>query len=220
MTTVIEITADSSEGEAYYRKGMHLHMLQVFVYGWRDEGFGPSFPIQWLTEADWPATVARDTAIVFASSADGSYLIDEKATQANLLAAFPDAEIRWTVADEPSEETIERSTVDEPPFLIDLCEKRECSDPDCILVGGRPATDRLRRRDDHEWRRAGNGRTLAERYVEKIREDRILAREDALDPSNHSLNAEQLREVAASIRDHRESAANRAKWLARQNARS
>jgi hypothetical protein len=198
---------------------MHLHMLQVFVYGWRDEGLGPSFPIQWLTEADWPATVARDTAIVFAPSADGSYLVDEKATRANLLAAWPDAEIRWTVADKPSEETIERSIVDEPPFLIDLCEKRECSDPDCVLVGGRPATARLRRRDDHEWLRSGKGRTLADRYREKLQEDRLLARDAALDPSDHSLNAEQIREVAASIRDHRESAANRAEWTARQEAR-
>jgi hypothetical protein len=217
ITTIIEITADSSEDELYHVAGKHLHMLHTFVYGWRDDG-GRSSLIRWLTENDWPATLDRDTAVVYASGEDGSYLVDEKATTANLHVAFPGAEIRWTTVDEPSPETIERSRLDEPPYLIDMSTHRECASPDCILVGGRPGTTRLRRRADHEWRRAGKGETPAERYVKKLAEDRILAREAALDPDEHSLDAEQIREVAESIRDHREMAARRTEWAARQDA--
>lgn len=218
-TTIIEITADSSEDVSYHVQGTHLHMLQVFVYGWRDDGYKNSL-IQWLNETDWPATLDRGTTVVYAPSEDGSYLVDEKATTTALQAAFPGAEIRWTIADQPSRDTIER-TKDlgrgEPPFLIDLCVHRECDSPDCILVGGRPATARLRRRADHAWHRAGKGDTPAERYVERRRDDQILTRADTLDPDDHSLDAEQIRQVAESIRDHREMDARRAAW-ARQDA--
>jgi hypothetical protein len=203
-TTIIEITAHGSENEDYHVTGKHLHQLQVVMCGWlADDNGNRTYWVENLA-----ASIDLDTAVVYATSPDGSYLIDEKATTANLQMAFPGAEIRWTTADEPCD----HAALVNPPHPIALCISRECDGPNCILVGGRPATARLRRRADHAWHRAGKGETLAERYAEKLQHDRILARADALDPTDDSLDARQVRGVAASIRDHRAMAARRAQW--------
>lgn len=39
--------------------------------------------------------------VTYAPARTGSYLVDEYATRSNLLAAYSDAEIPWTAADEP-----------------------------------------------------------------------------------------------------------------------
>jgi hypothetical protein len=50
-------------------------------------------------------------------------------------------------------------------------------------------------------------------HLREVREDRILVDVDALDPMDRSLEAEHLREVAGSIRDHREMARRRREYL-------
>ena len=45
-------------------------------------------------------------------------------------------------------------------------------------------------------------------------EDRVLARAAQLDPNDHSLDGERVRETAESIREHREMAAKREVWAA------
>ncbi|WP_045742287.1 hypothetical protein [Actinoplanes rectilineatus] len=49
-------------------------------------------------------------------------------------------------------------------------------------------------------------------------EDRVLANADALAPDDRSPTAEQIRETAASVRDHREMAEQRAQWAAQDQA--
>jgi hypothetical protein len=59
-------------------------------------------------------------------------------------------------------------------------------------------------------------RTLAAereaRTAQRAREDEILTAEPLLDPADQSLEARHLREVAASIRDHREMELRRIEW--------
>jgi hypothetical protein len=66
---------------------------------------------------------------------------------------------------------------------------------------------------DSEQRRAA--RDASEVRARERMYDRVLANAQALDPADKSLGAQQLRETAASVRDHRAMAQRRLEWAAR-----
>jgi hypothetical protein len=57
-------------------------------------------------------------------------------------------------------------------------------------------------------------RRLADEQARRATEDRVLARAAGLPADDHSPEAEQVRETAASIAEHREMAAKRRVWAA------
>jgi hypothetical protein len=58
-----------------------------------------------------------------------------------------------------------------------------------------------------------------EHPTQREMEDNVLTRAAALDPDDHTLDAEQVRETAASIQDHRAMAQRRAE-LAEEDRRA
>ena len=66
--------------------------------------------------------------------------------------------------------------------------------------------------------RTAGSDAYAERTLTRM-QDRVLANAAALDPADQSLQAQQIRETAASVRDHRAMAARRAEWAAQRTDR-
>lgn len=85
-------------------------------------------------------------------------------------------------------------------FVKGLVAELVCPEHEIEFTGSR--VQRMEAREAH-YRRA-----------ERRRDDQVLANAAALDPSDHSDEAIHLREVAASVRDHREQEIRNAIWAA------